>query len=56
MILYMMMYLYSASSLNIPIFVFFDNQNVFIYKNVSIDATMLKLGEDIRVSFLSVPV
>ena len=45
-------YMYSASSLDIPIFVFFVNHNVFIYKKVSIDTTVLRLGEDVRVSFL----
>ena len=47
---------YSASSLNIPILCFFVNHNVFIYKKVSMDTTMLKLAENIPVSLLSVPV
>ena len=35
---------------------FLVNHNVFVCQNVSIDNTTLRLGEDVRVSLLGVPV
>ena len=47
---------YSASSVKSPFEWFLVNNNVFIYNMVSTNPTVLKLGKDLCVSFLDMPV